>query len=143
MQHTQSAPAIDLDAATRGLATQPFAVLLGTRMVAVETGRAVLELDVRPDLLQQNGFVHGGVLAYLADNALTFAAATLVGPGVLTAGLTISYLRPADGALLRADARAEHATGRQVLSRCDIVAVAEDGSERVVAAAQGTVAVRR
>jgi len=29
------------------------------------------------------------------------------------------------------------------LSRCDIVAVAADGDERVVAAAQGTVAVRR
>ncbi|MGI5128961.1 PaaI family thioesterase [Pseudonocardia sp. CA-107938] len=133
---------IDLDIATRGLATQPFAVLLGTRVVAVEAGRAVLELDVRADLLQQNGFVHGGVLAYLADNALTFAAAALVGPDVLTAGLTISYLRPAVGSVLRADAVAEHATARQVLSRCDVVAVTEDGEEKVVAAAQGTVAVR-
>ncbi len=138
-----SAPAIDLEAARRGLSTQPFAVLLGTRVAAVDAGRAVLEVDVRPDLLQQNGFVHGGVLAYLADNALTFAAGTLVGPDVLTAGLTISYLRPAAGVVLRADAVAEHATARQVLSRCDVVAVAEDGTERVVAAAQGTVAVRR
>jgi uncharacterized protein (TIGR00369 family) len=138
-----SAPAIDLATARQGLATQPFAVLLGTRVAAVEPGRAVLDLEVRPDLLQQNGFVHGGVLAYLADNALTFAAATLVGPDVLTAGLTISYLRPAAGAALRAEAVAEHATARQVLSRCDVVAVAEDGTERVVAAAQGTVAVRR
>ncbi len=112
-------------------------------MATVEAGRAVLEIDVRPDLLQQDGFVHGGVLAYLADNALTFAAATLVGPGVLTAGLAISYLRPAGGTVLRADATAEHATTRQVLSSCDIVAVSGDGAERVVAAAQGTVAVRR
>ena len=27
---------------------------------------------------QQNGFPHGGVLAYAADNAITFAAGTVV-----------------------------------------------------------------
>ena len=34
-----SAPAIDLETARRGLATQPFAVLLGTRVAAVANGR--------------------------------------------------------------------------------------------------------
>ena len=52
---------------------QPFSMLLGARLDAFATGHAELSLPVVPGLLQQHGFVHGGVLSYLADNALTFA----------------------------------------------------------------------
>src|SRR5436190_293062 len=80
------------------LAAQPFSVLLGARLTAFGAGGATLELDIRDDLRQQNGYLHGGVLGYAADNAITFAAGTALGPDVLTGGFTISYLRPADGA---------------------------------------------
>jgi hypothetical protein len=36
-------------------------------------GGAVLEAPIRNELLQQDGLVHGDVLRYPADNALTFA----------------------------------------------------------------------
>jgi uncharacterized protein (TIGR00369 family) len=50
-------------------------------------------MPVVPALLQQNGFVHGGVLAYLADNCLTYAGGSVLGP-VLTSEFKINYLRP-------------------------------------------------
>jgi acyl-coenzyme A thioesterase PaaI-like protein len=56
----------------------------------------MLGLDARADLRQQSGSPHGGVLAYAADNALTFAAGTVVGARPLTAGFTIDCLRPVD-----------------------------------------------
>ena len=51
------------------LASQPFSVLLGTELTRFADGIAELRLPIRDDLKQQNGFVHGGVLSYAADNA--------------------------------------------------------------------------
>lgn len=82
---------LDLESARKVLAAQPFSLLVGARLMVFEPGRAVLALDIRADLRQQNGFLHGGVLAYAADNAITFAAGTKLGPEVLTSGVTISY----------------------------------------------------
>ena len=37
-----------------------------------------MALDRRPEVLQQNGLFHGGVIAYLIDNATTAAAGTMI-----------------------------------------------------------------
>src|SRR5437899_56088 len=95
---------MDFEFARQGLARQPFSQLLGARLMAFGDGRAVLELDIRDELKQQNGYLHGGVLAYAADNTLTFAAGTVLGPSLLTAGFSIDYVRPGTGAVLRAEA---------------------------------------
>ncbi|HEU6453852.1 MAG TPA: phenylacetic acid degradation protein, partial [Roseateles sp.] len=52
------------------LAQQSFSRLLGTELAALAPGQVELQLPLRDDLLQQNGFAHGGVVSYLADNAL-------------------------------------------------------------------------
>ncbi|MFD6285249.1 PaaI family thioesterase [Streptomyces sp. NPDC060205] len=136
---------LDLAAAQEALAAQPFSKLLGTRLVAFGEGEAVLELDIRDDLRQQNGFVHGGVLAYAADNALTFAAGSAAGAHVLTSGFTIDYLRPADGTLLRAHAHVVRAGRTRIVCRCDLSTLdTQDtrGTRRLCAVAQGTIALR-
>ncbi|ABG93755.1 MULTISPECIES: PaaI family thioesterase [Rhodococcus] len=135
--------ALTADTAQAVLAAQPFSVLVGARMTQFGEGGTTLEIPVRDELRQQNGFVHGGVLSYAADNALTFAAGTVLGANIMTAGFTITYLRPAQGVLLRADARADASTRRQALCRCDIYAVQDDGSEVLCAAAQGTATVKQ
>lgn len=56
------------------LSAQPFSVLVGARLTALGAGEAKPELDVRDELRQQDGFLHGGVLSYAVDNAITFAA---------------------------------------------------------------------
>lgn len=129
---------LSLADAERILAAQPFSVLLGARMVAFGDGEAILELDARDALRQQNGHLHGGVLAYAADNTLTFAAGTALGPAVLTGGFTIDYLRPARTGTLRAHARVTNASRRQAVCRCDIHAIDADGIATLCAVAQGT-----
>ncbi|MGC0328711.1 uncharacterized protein (TIGR00369 family) [Streptomyces sp. SAI-170] len=130
---------LDLDTARQALAAQPFSRLLGTRISAFGDGEAVLELDIREELHQQNGFVHGGVLSYAADNAITFAAGSALGPAVLTSGFSIQYVRPALGHTLRATAQVVHSGRRQAVVRCDLLTLAEDGKETLCAVAQGTV----
>ncbi|POX45810.1 thioesterase [Streptomyces sp. Ru71] len=130
-----------LEEAQKVLAAQPFSALLGARLVAFGDGAATLELDIREELRQQYGFVHGGVLSYAADNALTFAAGSAAGGGVITAGFTIDYLRPAQGAVLRAHAEVVRAGRTRVVCRCDLTTVGEDGTEALCAVAQGTVSV--
>ncbi|MER7743205.1 hotdog fold thioesterase [Streptomyces sp. NPDC096538] len=132
-------PELDLAAARRLLDTQPFSRLLGARLTDFGDGGATLEIDIREDLHQQNGFLHGGVLAYAADNALTFAAGAVLGPSVLTGGFSVQYLRPATGRTLRARAHVVHAGRRQAVTRCDLLTVAQDGTETLCAVAQGTV----
>ncbi|WP_151478933.1 PaaI family thioesterase [Streptomyces albicerus] len=131
----------DLPAAQKVLAAQPFSNLLGARLVAFGDGGATLELDIRDELRQQYGFVHGGVLGYAADNALTFAAGSVAGARLITAGFTIDYLRPAEGTLLRADARVVRAGRTRVVCRCDLSTVNDEGTESLCAVAQGTIAV--
>lgn len=130
-----------LELAQKVLEAQPFSTLLGARLTAFGEGEATLELDIREDLLQQNGFLHGGVLGYAADNALTFAAGTTAGAGVLTTGFTIDYLRPATGTVLRAHAQVVRSGRSRVVCRCDIFAVNEEGTQTLCAVAQGTIAV--
>ncbi|MGW2657095.1 PaaI family thioesterase [Streptomyces sp. NPDC001478] len=130
---------LDLRAAQKVLESQPFSTLVGARVTAFGDGAATLEIDSREELRQQNGFLHGGVLAYAADNALTFAAGTTLGPAVLTGGFSIQYLRPATGTTLVARAEVVHSGRRQAVARCDLSVVGEDGAETLCAVAQGTV----
>jgi uncharacterized protein (TIGR00369 family) len=131
----------DLVLARKVLASQPFSIYLGARLTAFGDGAATLEVDVREELRQQNGFVHGGVLSYAADNALTFAAGTVAGPGLLTAGYTIDYLRPAQGTVLRAHAQVVRPGRTRVVCRCDLTMLDADGNQTLCAIAQGTIAV--
>lgn len=115
------------------LRSQAFSRLLGTELLEFGDGRAVLALNIQPDHTQQNGFAHGGILAYLIDNAITFAAGTVLGPKLLTAGIGVEYLRPATGPRLIATAVVTASTRRRALASCTIT----DG-DSIVAVGQGT-----
>lgn len=120
------------------LASQPFSRLVGAQLDAFAPGVAELSLPVVADLLQQHGFVHGGVLSYLADNALTFAGGSVLGDCV-TSEYKINYLRPATNAeRLVAVATVVGSGKTQAVCRCDVFLLR--GGERVLcAAAQGTI----
>lgn len=122
------------------LASQPFSVLLGAQLVNFTPGQVELAIPIRPDLLQQFDFVHGGVIGYAADNALTFAGGSVLGPQVLTAEYKINFVKPAKGALLRARATVLSSGARQAVCQCMIHAVDGD-RESLVAVALGTITV--
>ena len=79
---------------------QGFTQLVGAEVVSVEPGVVVMALDRRPEVLQQNGLFHGGVIAYLVDNATTAAAGTMIDRAkrsVITAEYKINLVAPSTG----------------------------------------------
>jgi uncharacterized protein (TIGR00369 family) len=127
-----------LDRGRAVLAAQPFSLLLGTEMTEYGEAGVELRLVMTQALRQQHGFAHGGVLAYLADNALTFAGGFAMGGGVLTADLKLNYVRPAVGQLLIARATVVSAGRTQAVCRGEVLA-SNDGVEKVCLVAQGMV----
>jgi uncharacterized protein (TIGR00369 family) len=132
-------PALFLAMGREVIAKQPFSVLLGTEMVALEPGRCEMALAITGQLKQQMGFAHGGVVSYLADNALTFAGGTAMQVPVVTSEYKINYLRPAIGERLVARARAAYVSRSQAVCQCDVFVVT-GGEEKLCAIAQGTIA---
>lgn len=120
------------------LAKQPFSVLLGAELAALSPGKVDLQLVLKPEHLQQNGFAHGGIVSYLADNALTYAGGTAMQVPVVTSEFKINYVRPAVGERLIARASAEAVSKTQAVCRCEVFAV-KDGVEKLCALAQGTI----
>ena len=127
------------DFGTQVLASQPFSILVGAELLFFSQGRAELKIPIRPELKQQHGFVHGGVISYAADNTLTFAGGSVLGPGVATSEFKINYLRPAIGDFLVARATVIYTSKSQAVCRCDVF-VSKGGKESLCATSQGTIA---
>ena len=128
-----------IQAARTVLASQPFSAFLGTEVSSCERGATDLRLPITERVTQQYGFVHGGVVSYMADNALTFTGGSVLGPQVVTSEYKISYLRPAKGRALIARARLVHGGRNLAVSECRVFAVDADGAERLCAIALGSV----
>lgn len=124
------------------LAAQPFSTMMGTTLSQYDDAGVTLELTLKPEHLQQHGYVHGGVQCYLADNALTFAGGQRLGPAVLTAGVNLTYLRPAAGDKLIARATVQAATSRSAVTQVEISAV-KDGEEYVCSVGSGNISAMR
>ena len=121
------------------LAAQPFSRLLDAGLTEFSAERVEFMIPITEQTKQQNGFVHGGVISYAADNALTFAGGAALGAAVVTSEYKINYLKPAVGIRLVARASIVHAGKNQAVCRCEVFAVGDNGEETLCAAAQGTI----
>ncbi|MDW7709570.1 MAG: PaaI family thioesterase [Deferrisomatales bacterium] len=94
---------------------------------------------VRAEHRQQDGFVHAGVLATLADHSAGYAAYTLVPEDrrILTIEFKINFLKPAVGDEVRCRSRVLSA-GRTVLVAESEVFAVSGGAERLTAKATVT-----
>jgi uncharacterized protein (TIGR00369 family) len=118
----------------------PFGKLLGIQMVEHGKGKAVLEVDLRPELLNSAGVAHGGVTMTILDIAMSVAARTKDPKGkfAVTIEMKTSFIAPARGKLT------VHADCLQLggsVGFCE--GEARDESGTVVARASGTFMVRR
>lgn len=121
------------------LSSQPFSTLVGAELTGFSPGWAELTIPVTPQLKQQHGFVHGGVISYAADNALTYAGGSVLVPAVVTSEYKINYLRPAKGTALIARATVICKSKTKAVCRCDVFTIDED-KENLCAVSQGTIA---
>lgn len=88
-----------LELVRAALDRQNFVRLLGIEITEAEPGRVQLTCAARPEFMQHNGFLHGGLIATLADVTCGAAAGTMMTEetqNALTVEFKINYLRPAD-----------------------------------------------
>jgi uncharacterized protein (TIGR00369 family) len=119
---------------------QGFMNLVGAELSGLARGVCTLAVERRPELLQQHGFFHGGVTAFLVDNATTIAAATSRGQPALTAEYKLNLLSPAAGERLICRARVIK-PGRQVAVVAADVFCLTDGVEKHTATALASIAM--
>jgi uncharacterized protein (TIGR00369 family) len=95
-----------MDLLRKVTAASGFTHAAGVEVVAAEAGDVTMTLAKKPELLQFNGFFHGGIIAGLADHTAGAAATTTLPPGkiAVTVDLHINYLAPANGETLSAQA---------------------------------------
>jgi len=134
--------AVRLEKLHRMFAAQPFMGLLGVVLVRADHGHCIMELPYRPDLSQQNGFFHGGVIGTLADNAGGFAGASVMplDSGVLTVEYKLNIFAPADGDTLIAKGHVLKHGKTLVITRVDLF-TRRDGHDKPVATALQTLMV--
>lgn len=125
--------ASQLERIQKALDDLPFAKLIGIELDQISEGVATLGLQVRNNLTQNNGVVHGGAIASLIDTAAAFAIVSLLSSGerVTTVDLTVSYLRPLTTGRARATARVVRAGRRLITVSGEVL---DDGGKLVATA---------
>ncbi len=120
----------------------PFVASLGIRLVSLEPGVCKTRLEIGERHLQQDGFVHAGVQATMADHTAGGAAATLIGPGeiVLTAEFKINLLRAARGSALVCRSRVLKPGSRLSVVESEVYCESEQDRE-LVSKTTATIAV--
>jgi uncharacterized protein (TIGR00369 family) len=125
------------------LPTEPvgFDAHLGLELLEVGEEHVRARMQVRPELLQPAGLVHGGVFASIAESICSMATWVAVqGDGQTAQGLSnqTSFLRPITSGTIHAHARRRHRGRTTWVWECDIT----DDDDRLCALVRMTVAVR-
>lgn len=103
---------------------------LGARLERVEPGLVEIALPFRPELGQQHGYFHAGVVATVADSAAGYAAFSLMPAesSVLSVEFKVNLLAPADGQ--RLIARGIVVRSGRTLTVCQMEADVEKDGQR-------------
>lgn len=72
---------------------------IGARLTHVGPGTVDIEMDYRPELTQQHGFLHAGIISTALDSACGYAGYSLMpeDAGVLSIEFKINLLAPGKG----------------------------------------------
>lgn len=119
---------------------QPAMALIGATMPVVEAGYTEIHLPYKPEVTQQHGYIHGGVVGMIADSAAGYAANTLTSAdtGVLTVEYKLNLLAPADGQLLIAEGSVVRYGRTLIVTKAEVFAV-KDGKKTMCALMQQTI----
>ena len=108
--------------------------LLGAKLARVAPGECDIELPFKPELTQQHGYFHGGIIGTIADSAGGYAAFSLMpaDSSVLTVEYKMNLLAPGDGDHLIARGRVVKAGRTLVVTQIDVF-VSKAGRETLCA----------
>jgi uncharacterized protein (TIGR00369 family) len=116
-----------------------FAKFLGLELCELNSGDVTVCLDVRDEVRQNRGVVHGGAIASLIDTASAFVILTAIDEDerVTTTDLTIHYLRPVMAGRMLARARIVRAGRRRFVVNVEV----ENDGEMAATAVTGYVKI--
>jgi uncharacterized protein (TIGR00369 family) len=118
---------------------QGFPAYCGFEVVRVAYGQFESNLKIRPDHCQQDGFVHAGVIATMADHTAGYAAYTTVSEEfrILTIEFKINYFRPVTGEAVVCRSSVISNGKKIIVSESEVLSISE-GRERLVSKAMVT-----
>lgn len=133
----------DFEAVVRSsFARQAFMTDIGATLITVTPGACEIDLNHRPELTQQHGFFHGGVVGAIIDTAMGYAGYSLAASGssILTVEYKINLVAPSDGG--RLIARGEVVRAGRTLTICrGEVFIIKNGEETLCAVASQTLII--
>jgi uncharacterized protein (TIGR00369 family) len=118
-----------------------FAELVGVEWIDADPDRARARVEVREELLQPFGIVHGGVMSSLVESICSYATAAVVydeGMAAMGQSINVSFLRPVSEGSIEVRARARHRGRTTWVWEAEI----RDSADRLCALSQMTIAVR-
>lgn len=112
-----------------------FFELIGLEVLDAEPGRSTTRLQMRPDLANPIGLMHGGIIASLIDTGIAYALllredvqeALHAGRSLVTVDLRVKYLRPVAAGAVTCESRVVR-MGRQII-HMEAVVTNDDGKE--------------
>jgi uncharacterized protein (TIGR00369 family) len=118
---------------------QGFPAYCGFEVVRVAYGQFESNLKIRPDHRQQDGFVHAGVIATMADHTAGYAAYTTISEDlrILTIEFKINYFRPATGDAVVCRSSVISNGKKIIVAESEVFSISE-GRERLVSKAMVT-----
>ena len=123
-------------------ARQGAMALIGAQIVDVRPGYCAIAVTPRPEIAQQHGYVHAGIIGAIVDSAGGYAGYTLFpeDSSVLTVEFKLNLLAPAAGDRVVAEGHVVKAGRTLAITRGEVF-VDADGGRTLVALMQQTLMV--
>jgi len=115
-------------------ARQGAMTLIGAELTELAPGYCAISIRPKPEILQQHGYVHAGIVATIVDSAAGYAGFTLfpADSSVLTVEFKLNLLAPATGDRLVAEGFVIKPGRTLAITRGEVHA--ESGGERTLVA---------
>ncbi len=126
-----------------GMLSEGIMGFLGIRHTSVGPGTLSAEVDVREELMNPFGAMHGGVLTALIDHVLGSVMYPVIprGAWAATTEFKVNLTAPTRSGVLRADAEVVSMTRSSSVVQVRAYEVSENG-ERLVGLAQGSCTIK-
>lgn len=129
-------PVSPLERVQRQATSDATVAWLRIEFVKVEIDRVLARMQVRDEMRNAFGIVHGGLLFLLGDTAFAFSGAA-AGHPMVTHHASTTYTAPAKGSVITAEAKIVHRYGRNVI--CSAIVRDQDGTVVVHQTMQGVI----
>lgn len=115
-----------------GRDANPFFTLMGVELGAMKPGSAEIRMPVRPDMMNGEEWLQGGIFTALADEAMVLAIYPLLEPGerIATISETTSFLAGIQGGVLIATGTVIKRGRRVIFAEGEVF---QEGSGRILA----------